>query len=857
MKAQIITVGDEILSGRQTNKNAQYLAAQLTALGLQVVQQQSVGDSVREIKAALAGALSESNVAVLTGGLGPTPDDVTKDAVCDLLGIEMTVHEESRRKIERFFLHRGEKMPPNNLRQAMLPEGSILVKNDRGLAPGCILQSGDQCIVLLPGVPEEMQGMFEQTVRPFLQKMTGQSTVCKCVNVFGMTESLLAASLSDLMEKRSPAVATYAKKGHTDIVVRASAEDVKDAILKVDLAVEEIERRLGDCVYGVDEPSLQHRVVELLAAQKKTLATAESCTGGLISEKITDIPGASLCFNYGFVTYSEAAKKAMLGVSDKTIREHGVVSAETACQMAVGAMKKAGADMGVSVTGYAGPAGSLGEPVGLVFAAVCTRDTVWVRRLELAPRGDETREQVRRLAGLHAMDMVRRVLQGIPVYQAQRLPVSEIDCNDRAEQSVFYHAAAPASEAEREIESSSARGFFGRLFPLHDDSRAVKVRKTAFLTASAALLVCVLYIVGFFLGILQNRQLYRNLDAMRLKTPGSAVSFPQDYLKEFGLLYAENEEIAGWISIKDTELSYPVMQTSDNAFYLNHNFYGKKDRHGTPFMDCRNDRKTLDVNTVIYGNNMNMDNQMFSVLEKYYRGADALTFYRRHPIISFDTTYEKMQWIIFSVFTCNVDARNGDVFEYYNMLSPKDTDEFNTFLRQVQSRSVLDVPIDVDITDRLLTLSTQYDEFDGQRLVLVARRVRSGEKAEIDVNSVSTKRGTIPDVTSRKTSRPGVSASSARTETAVSRESRPAGYSSRGRETVSYTTWSGRSSSTTSSEKPVESFLDSSSENVSTSSHASSSEKEPSNAPNSSSSSEVSSQEVSSSVSLPSENVEE
>lgn len=756
MNAEIISIGSELLSGKIANTNAQYLSQSLSSLGIEVNQLVSVGDKENDIKKALSGSLSRSNVVILTGGLGPTKDDITKDAVCSLLEIDMHIDELSLSKIENYFAKKGEKMAENNIRQARVPQGSVVLKNDVGLAPGCLLKSGNQCIILLPGVPYEMRPMFENSVKPFLRNMTGLNTATKTVNVFGMSESLIAQALDDVISKGKPSVATYAGGGKTDIVVSAQSEDVKEAIREVDITVEEIERRLGDSVFGVDEPTLEHAVVSELVSRNLTLATAESCTGGLIAKKITDIAGASLCFGLGITSYSEGAKASALGVDKQTLKEFGAVSAETACQMAVGARKSANADIGVSVTGYAGPSTGLGESVGLVFIAVCDKETVWVKRFELAPHGKESREQIRERASLNALEMVRRVIKGISIFNSQRVPVGEvyggtpIDFNEnekKADSPNLMFRSEKIDEVSDEPKEAPVvfennfvgklKKFIWNLLPNKRDDRVEKVRKSVFIAASLALIISVSYILSYFGAIKQNENLYNDLSDLRGQAPTTSIDYPEEYVDEFAALYERNKDFVGWVEIEGTPLNYPVVKGKDNDYYLTHNFDGKRERHGTPFMDYRNDIDRLNANTVLHGHNMKSDNQMFSELENYYKGKNAINYYRQHPVIKFDTLNAKMEWKIFAVFACGVNTKDEDFLAYYDYLMASSEEDYMKWVEEFKSRSIYDIPVDVQVGDNLLTLSTCYYEKEDQRLVVVARRVRDGESSEVDVNAVT------------------------------------------------------------------------------------------------------------------------
>lgn len=767
MKAEIISVGSQLLTGQQLNTNTQFISEELRTIGIDVSLQTSVRDSKRDLKAVLAAALGRSNIVIMTGGLGFKSDDITRDAVCELLSIEQKIDEPTYDKIKAYFFRKGEQAQEEYFRQAMIPVGSVAIKNDLGLSVGAILKSGNQCIVMLPGNPSELRAMFERSVVPFLKEMTGKTVVSKTVNVFGMTESIILKSLSDIVGRTSPTVSTFEADGKTDIFVSSCSDDFKTAIKEVDKTVEEIERRLGDVVYGIDEPSIHHAVVSELVANKLTVATAESCTGGLISKKITDISGASLCFEFGVTSYSDGIKNLILGVDEDTLRDFGAVSAETALQMAVGAMNTANSDFGISVTGYAGPASMLGEPIGLVFISVCNRETAWVKRFDLAVTGKETREQIRELASLNAFDMLRRVMNGYAIFNAQRLPVSEVPNSIESRESgkaklIFSNPITKKAEtsAAEQISYSAKDGdkplkkksFVANLLPNKEDKTAEKVRKCTFLAASLALVISLGYILSFFIQINQNDRMYDKLSELKESKPSASLVYPKGYLDEFGILYGENKEIAGWIEIEDTKINYPVVQTTNNNFYLNHNFYKETERHGTPFMDSRNNSYPLDFNTIIYGHNMKSDNQMFSELEKYYKGKDSLNYYRKHPIINFDTVYEKSQWKIFAVFTYNSNSKSSDYFEFCDLFNPEDIDEFEAFLHQVRRRSVFNIPVDVISSDKIVTLSTDCYDYEGQRLVVMARKVRTNEDSSVAVNSATYNSGNITSSNSDDTS---------------------------------------------------------------------------------------------------------
>ncbi len=410
MNAEVLCIGTEILLGDIVNTNGAYLARQLATLGIDVYHQSVVGDNSQRLLDSLKLALSRADIVITTGGLGPTYDDVTKKAVADYFGLHLEPHEPSVRKIEAFYQRRGVPMTPNNLLQAQVPAGATVFFNEAGFAPGFAVEQGGKTVIMLPGPPNELYPMFEKQVAPFLEKYTGATIRSRTIHVFGMGESLVENTLRDLMTSSvNPTVAPYAKSGEVQVRVSAKAESADAAFALIDPTVERIRNMLGDVVYGVDVGSLQAAVVALLREKKLTVAVAESCTGGKVAAAITDIPGASDVFGCGVCAYSNDIKQKLLNVSAKTLADHGAVSAETAREMAAGVRALSGADIGISITGIAGPGGGSAEkPVGLVWFGVNCAAFQETSK-QLFSRGHkEERGMIRNLATLYALDLIRR-----------------------------------------------------------------------------------------------------------------------------------------------------------------------------------------------------------------------------------------------------------------------------------------------------------------------------------------------------------------------------------------------------------------------------------------------------------------
>lgn len=411
MTAEILAVGTELLMGQIANTNAQYISRRLAELGINVYFHTVVGDNALRLEETLKRALERSDIVITTGGLGPTMDDLTKETIAKALNRKLVLNEDILQYIRGFFEKRNRKMTEINAKQAYLPENSIVIPNNNGTAPGCIIEEGDKAVIMLPGPPKEMQPMFDETVFDYLRQKTGVILVSKMLKIFGMGESDVETRLIDLIKNQSnPTIAPYVSQSEVTIRVTARCKDHNEAMAMLTPVVNEIKSRLGVLVYSEDGESMEEVVLKLLKENGLVLATAESCTGGLLAGRITDIPGASEVFERGYVTYSNNAKVEDLGVSWGTLNRYGAVSRETALEMVNGLKQKTSAPAGVAITGIAGPGGGTKEkPVGLVFVAAYLKDTVVCKRLELTGN----RERIRNDACLNALDMIRRLILGV------------------------------------------------------------------------------------------------------------------------------------------------------------------------------------------------------------------------------------------------------------------------------------------------------------------------------------------------------------------------------------------------------------------------------------------------------------
>lgn len=407
MKCEIIAVGTELLLGEIVNTDAQVISQGLAELGINVYFETVCGDNPERLRSVLEIAKSRADIIITTGGLGPTADDLTKETIAAAFGKGLVLHQPSMDRLRAHFKDRP--MTKNNEKQAYLPEGCTVLDNDWGTAPGCAFEAEGCTVIMLPGPPTECTNLFKHRAMPYLEKMSGGTLCSRYIRVFGLGESAMEDKLAHQMKTwKNPTAAPYAKDGECLVRVTAMAPTREEARRMTEPAVEELCGILGDVVYGIDVDSLEEVVVKGLTERGLTLATAESCTGGLLGKRLTDVPGASACYVGGVVSYSNDVKQRLLGVRGDTLAQQGAVSEQTACQMAEGVRLATGADIGLSTTGVAGPDGGTDEkPVGLVYIGLSTaKGTRAIRIL----RTGWKRDRIRRWASSTALDLVRREL---------------------------------------------------------------------------------------------------------------------------------------------------------------------------------------------------------------------------------------------------------------------------------------------------------------------------------------------------------------------------------------------------------------------------------------------------------------
>ncbi len=688
VRAEIIAVGDEVLRGETVNTNSSYIAAGLAQVGYEVYRQSVVGDVPNDIWEAVRTSLTRSHITILTGGLGPTDDDLTKETIARSLGSKLVKDEKTAAKIADYFKSRGLEMTHNNEKQAYIIEGSITLDNPNGTAPGMFIKQGNQAIVLLPGPPREMEPMFDNEVKPRLREMCGKIVLSETLRVFGIGESALEEQIKDLLYGENPHAALYAKTGEVHIRIVASGASDSEATMRLRDISSKLRERLGDFIYTDEDKDLNQVVVDKLIESGRRIALAESCTGGLMAARITEISGSSQIFEFGCAAYADWVKRKKLSVDRSIIVRYGAVSSATAAEMAKGAMEEGKADIGVGITGVAGPTrGSyLDKPVGLIYIAVCDKEQVIVKQFNF---GDmRSRDWVREVSTKNAFDMVRRLLGGLPIEGAKQ---------------------------------------FGQ-HDLADIDREGKPKTKGSIQAGRA-------VMGVFAAVLIGASAYAGLSVAQKKiNTGVYNKIKSGYTEtaiEVGAgegienLIAQNSDTIGWISISDSGVDGVVVKGTGDDYYTTHDFKGNENRLGCIYSDSAIELPLESDNLVLHGSSSD-SGQMFGPLLGYTK----LEYIKKYPEIVLETTVGEQDYRIVSVYYANSNPSYGDVQNY--AIQDVNGDGFNEFVIDFKMRSLYNMPVDIVAGDRFLTLVTDIGDWDGAKLVIVARQERFDEA---DVNT--------------------------------------------------------------------------------------------------------------------------
>ncbi|HBT64399.1 MAG TPA: hypothetical protein DEB10_07055 [Ruminococcaceae bacterium] len=732
----MVYMNAEIISVNSTGSADQFLKHELEAFGISLTHLTTQGCNPVGLREAIRLALSKNELVVIMGE-NKNADCPIHSAVSEVLGAPLELHQDSWERIQEFYRNTNRELSSDMQCMAMLPRGCTVFPNDHGSAPGCVVSRYEQHVLILPGTLSELMPMFSDYVAPYLTILTDGTIVSRMVGVFGLSEAVLTERLADLMSEANPNVTSYAKDGEAILRVTAHAADRRAAFALCEPVVEEIKQRLGVNVYGVDIGSLQKAVVALLLDKDMKIATAESCTAGLLSSRLTEVTGVSAVFECGIAAYSPEIKQSVLGVPKEMIEKFGTVSPEVAGAMAAGARRVGKAALGVGITGVAGPDTSEDKPVGTVYIALADEKRVWVKKISIdtldASEGPPDRDSIRALATSHALDLVRRYLEALPMVMAG----GEIIEPQKTVPPFIPHSSVPVKK----------RTILQHILPWKGDSRVDIVIKSA-------LMLSVLFLFGVLLSFvylqifqpLKNKSLFRDLESLYDSSDpviqtDSGIDYPEGMLKRFYALYARNPDVRGWVKIDDTSINYPIMQDNGDAYYKNRNYNRQVSHYGVPYFYKNTaliSPSSINRSMVIYGNNTG-DGQMFSDLTLYYNNLD---FLGEHPIIEMNTIFESAKWKIFSVMALTKPDNQNHAFDYTRSVFT-DEYEFLSFAGELKTRSLYNLPpgqVEVQEGDSLLLLSTNFEDvagYVGARLVVAARKLRPGESESVDLSSAT------------------------------------------------------------------------------------------------------------------------
>ena len=714
----------EIISVNANSLSSQFIKHELASFGIALSHQTLAEGELSRLRESIRLALSRNDLVAIIYEPGDIQNSPVFQAVADVLGAPLELNSDCLERVREFFKNNNEELLEESEKIAMLPRGCTVFPNDHGYAPGCAVSRYGQHILVLPDNLSEIMPMFSDYVAPFLTILTDGTIVTRTVGVFGLSEAVLTQRLADLMSEANPAVSLYAKDGEAILRVIARAADRNAAYALTDPVVEEIRKRLGVNVYGVDVGSLQKAVVALLLDKNMKIATAESCTAGMLSSRLTEVTGVSAVFECGISAYSPEIKHKVLGVPMEMIEKFGTVSPEVAGAMATGARRVGNASLGVGITGVAGPDTSEGKPVGTVYIALADEKRVWVKKIEAESiEGDSNRETIRKLATSHALDLVRRYLEALPTVMAGG--------------EVIEPAGSGSPSIPQSSVSPEKPKLWRRLLPWKGDARKDFVKKSSVLASFVFLMFALSFVVySRVMQPLQNRKMFKNLAELYGYSANSVAmenisSYPQGMIPQFYALYSRNPDVRGWVRIDGTNINYPVMMDDGTGFYKNHNFDGEPSSYGVPYFDkgtALYSPSSVNRTLVIYGNNTR-DGQMFSDLTNYYNN---VSFLLGHPIIDMNTIYSTGKWKVFSVMVLTDPETNPDAFDYTRSVFVDESD-FLSFAGQLTARSLYSIPpgqVDVREGDSILLLSTNFENtagYQGARLVVAARKIREGE----------------------------------------------------------------------------------------------------------------------------------
>ena len=734
---------------------AQYVARSLATAGIKVREQITLCHSNKELQKATYTSLSRSNVVIVLGGLSKQQNYLSKVVIGSGLKLSLAENTACTDAIREYCKKTGEPFTKEDLNYAMLPQGSIAFPGQHGKIPGFAITSEKQNIILMPDSQTEAAAMMGKYIIPFLSGTQSQSTVTRTVRTYGVGTEQVRALLSGLMDTANPAVTVDKEDGEVLVRVSAHAVGNQQAAALCTPVLRDIVERLGDAAYGLDVDSLESALISKLTRKGLTIAVAEFGTDGTFSHVLSETQGGVKTLRHRVIAESNDEKSSKLGIDKKAISKKGSVSEWCAIAMADAARRKGGADIGLGICANTLDERNRKSPIGDVYIAVCDENNVYVKKLIVEIDDPMQRDLIIDAAVSRALNMARLFVDYLPRVYASAIPLAEALGGKSAvtESDHYEHDDPPANRQKKKKKTRNKtadkpapkRGRrkqnifqkIGSAFIIRKtDGKKTKVKKFIFILAVLVFLGSAGYVgrfyVNSFLAMQQARQFREMFTArtpyVELNRSDLPEGFPEEYLVNFADLWEINPDVVAFIDIPGTTVQYPIVQSGDNDFYLRRDFHGRRSEHGIPFMDFRADIRRPSDNLTVYGHNMR-DGQIFGPILQYRD----VEFYRNHPIIEFATLYEKHPFKIFAVFITNALPEQGEIFAYHDFVNARSREDFENFIHQVRIRSMLNIPVDVEPGDVLLTLSTCTYEFHEARFVVMARRVRPNESTAVNV----------------------------------------------------------------------------------------------------------------------------
>ena len=736
MVTEIILVPRDPQATESAKQCAQYIARALASIGMKVREQISLCAGIAELQKAVSASLGRSNVVAILGGLEKDQGYLSKTVLSQGLRLPLEQDQRCLDAIKAYCRRTGEHFSLEDAALAQAPQGAVLFPGQYGKTPGYAISSAKQHILLLPDNQTELAAMFAKYLSPYLSGSQAETTVTRTVRTYGVAADQARLRIGSLMDTANPAVTVDRDGGEVLIRVSAHASTTQTAAAMCTPVLRAIAERMGDAAYGLDVDSLQSAVVGKLTSKQMDIAVAEAGTGGILTRVLAETTGGAEVLRYSVAVDDDDAKRERLKLSQKLLRKKGGVSEETAVAMADAARKRASTTLGVAITlGGVKERGAAGK---IVYIAVADANNVYVKKLVVDPEGSADVAVDAALS--RALNMVRLFVDYLPRPYPSAIPLDEA----LAGKTVTDKEIHGTQDGPGRGEDADHKGFLNRLlgnFIIRKaDETSVKVRKFIFILAMLIFLGSAGYVGLYYYeswSFARQTESLKDMFSMEgLEDVEISEDFPRhDYLPQFAALWTLNPDVAGYLSIDDTGVQYPVVQRTDDtsnatAYYLRRDFYGKSNQHGIPFLDYRADIEEPGDNMIVYGHNMK-DGTIFGELLNYQE----LSYYREHPVIDFSTLYEHNRYKIISVFITNAYENQGPVFAYHDFVEAKSGEDLLNYVNQVRVRSLIETPVDVESTDKLITISTCSYEFKDARFVVVARRVRNGEDDQVNVDA--------------------------------------------------------------------------------------------------------------------------